>query len=683
MKSLWSDADAERMVDAYAAADVGRDVALRVYSTRLLGGVADLVLHGGGNTSVKTSETDLNGDLARVIRVKGSGWNMATIEPPGLPAVRLEPLLRLQTRETLSDEDMVNIQRANLLDFRSPNPSVETLLHAFLPHTFIDHTHSVAVLAVTNLPDGAERAMSVFGDRVAYVPYVMPGFALAKRTAEIWEANPDCDALILLKHGIFTMGATARDAYERMIELVSRAEAAVAGGTGRSLPPVVQTPPASSADLAPIIRGALALPEGDGQFRRWILEFRTGPNILRFVNGAEVHRYARAGVVTPDHIIRTKDQPLVLPAPPTDNLDGFAATVRAAVADYHDAYRQYFDRHNARFTPPKVPLDPAPRIILVPGYGFFAAGPTARDAQVTADVYETAITSILWAENLGSFESIAEADRFDMEYWSLEQAKLGKAVIKPLLRHVVFVTGGAGTIGRATVAAFLEEGAEVAFLDRDEARVVETVREMGPRVLGIPGDVTDPNQVAAAFNRICEQFGGVDVVVSNAGAAWEGRIGDLPDETLRRSFELNFFAHQCVAQHAVRVMRRQGTGGALLFNVSKQAVNPGEGFGAYGLPKAAALFLMRQYALDHGKEGIRANGVNADRIRSNLLTAALVASRARSRGIDEEAYFKDNLLRREVAAADVAQAFVHLALANKTTAGVTTVDGGNIAAALR
>ncbi|MEI7611237.1 MAG: SDR family oxidoreductase, partial [Rhodospirillaceae bacterium] len=270
-----------------------------------------------------------------------------------------------------------------------------------------------------------------------------------------------------------------------------------------------------------------------------------------------------------------------------------------------------------------------------------------------------------------------------MEYWSLEQAKLGKDTERPLARQVVIVTGGAGTIGFATGAAFRGEGAEVVLVDMNEAAAVEAAAKLGPHALGLGCDVTKPDQVRAVFDRVCERFGGVDVVVSNAGIALSGRIGDLAEETLRKSFEINFFAHQTVSQNAVRVMRRQGTGGCLLYNVSKQAVNPGPDFGAYGLPKAATLFLLRQYALDHGRDGIRTNGVNADRIRSGLLTPEMIAKRSTARGLDEREYMAGNLLSREVTADDVAQAFVHQALALRTTASITTVDGGNIAAALR
>ena len=679
MKSLWSDTDAAATVSRLAGRGIGEDVALRVYSSCLLGGDPNLVLHGGGNTSVKTEATDVLGDRVPVLRIKGSGWDLAALEPEGLPAVRLTPLLRARALPALDDLEMVNLLRTNLLDAAAPSPSVEVLTHAFLPHKFVDHSHSRAVLALTAQPNGEALCREAFGSRAGIVPYVRSGLPLAQAAARVYDADPSVEGLILLRHGVFTFGATAREAYERMIGLVGLAEERLAKGR-KSLVQVPALPaPPPLAEIAPILRGALAEDRGDGDWRRWVLDFRTGPDILSYVNAAELPRLAAEGVVTPDHVIRTKGWPLIAPLPADGDLDAFAKSVRAGIADYAGRYRAYYERNATGQTA----LDPLPRVILVPGLGLFGVGKSAADAAIAADIACSAALTIIDAEAVGRFQSLAEADLFEMEYWSLEQAKLGKDAEKPLARQVVIVTGGAGTIGFATGAAFRREGAEVVLVDMNEAAAVEAAAKLGLRALGLGCDVTKPEQVRAVFDRVCERFGGVDVVVSNAGVALSGRIGDLAEETLRQSFEINFFAHQTVSQNAVRVMRRQGTGGCLLYNVSKQAVNPGPDFGAYGLPKAATLFLARQYALDHGRDGIRANGVNADRIRSGLLTPEMIAKRSTARGLDEREYMAGNLLSREVTADDVAQAFVHQALALRTTASITTVDGGNIAAALR
>ena len=678
MQNLWSDTDAEAAVAQHAAKGIGRDLALRVYTTRLLGGEPKLVLHGGGNTSVKTRMADITGATIDVLCVKGSGWDMGTIEAPGLPAVRLDPLRELQGLQALSDEDMVNVQRSNLLDAKSPNPSVETLLHAFLPHIFIDHTHSNAVLALTDQPDGEALAADLYGKRAALVPYVMPGFALAKKTAEIAKAHPDVEGLILLKHGIFSMGATAEEAYVRMIDLVTMAEQRLAEATRKVFPGVsLPAEPATVAEVAPILRGLLSLPAKAGgreAAQRFVFEFRSNPAILAYVNGTEVARYSQQGPVTPDHAIRTKGTPMVTPAPEAGKLDAFKTATKAALEKFAADYHAYFARHNGKQIVAKKELDPIPRVVLVPGLGLFGVGNSAKDAKIAADLAETTVEVVTDAERLGTYECIPEPDIFDIEYWSLEQAKLSSAAEKPLARRIVVVTGGASGIGAATAAAFTRDGAEVVVLDRDVSKA---------KGFAIACDLTAPAEVRAAFDRIAATYGGVDIVVSNAGAAWQGRIGDVDEATLRQSFELNFWAHQSVAQNAVRIMRAQGLGGCLLFNASKQAVNPGPDFGPYGLPKAATLFLSRQYALDHGADGIRSNALNADRIRTGLLNDEMIAQRSKARGLSEADYMGGNLLGLEVTADDVAQAFVSLAKATKTTGAVITVDGGNIAASLR
>jgi len=699
MHSRWNDADARRAVETYARQGIAKDLALRTYTTRLLGSDPLLVLHGGGNTSVKAEMADLLGQMHEVLCVKGSGWDMGTIEPAGLPAVKLAPLRKLRGLERLADEDMVNFQRVNLLDSRAPNPSVETLLHAFLPHKFIDHTHAAAVLALVDQPNGEALVAEVYAGTMGLVPYAIPGFGLAKLAAQVYDAKPDVEGLILHKHGIFTFGADAREAYERMIAQVSRAEARLAKGRrnvfAAGVRPLASTSgqnlgagregadPALAAEVAPILRGAVAVKpaKAGDEPKQFVLDFRTGADIRNYVDGADLADYAQRGVVTPDHIIRTKNLPLILPAPEAGRLDDFAKAVRKAVADYATAYDAMFERQNARVGGVKTKLDASPRVALVPGVGLFGIGATVKDAAIAGDLAENAIRIITDAEAIGRYEPLGEADLFDVEYWSLEQAKLKGAVNKAFTGQVAAVTGAGSGIGLATARAFAAEGAAVAVLDLDGEAAAAAAKAVGG--LGLACDVTDRAQVRRTFQRVAEAFGGVDIVVSNAGAAWQGRIGEVADEVLRRSFELNFFAHQAVAQEAVRIMLKQGTGGALLFNVSKQAVNPGPDFGPYGLPKAATLALMRQYAIDYGAAGIRANGVNADRIRTGLLTDAMVASRAKARGLSEADYMGGNLLKREVTAADVAQAFVALAKARSTTGHIETVDGGNIAAALR
>ena len=684
MKSLWNAKDARKTVDRYAVLGVPEDLALRVYSTRLLGSDPSLVVHGGGNTSLKTVITDMVGERWDVLCVKGSGWDMATIEPAGLPAVKLGPLIKARKFAALSDEDMVKLQRANLIDPASPNPSVETLLHAFLPEIFVDHTHSAAVLSIVDQPDGAELCRDVFGDSMAVVPYVPPGFELSKVAADIYDSNPVVEGLILDKHGIFTFGETAETAYVRMIGQVGVAEAYIERGRVSVFisTPRLQ-PVAALKEVAPIIRGAVAETLGGGRYRRFILDFRTSPQIATFVNGTDLEDYATRGVSTPDLVIRIKQKPLITQYPAQDELARFQCDTRRRAADYAADYKRYFERCDALDEIDRIMLDPMPRVALVPGLGLFGIGRSCKDAAIAADIAEVWIEAVTGAERIGRFSPLEEKDLFKLEYWSLEQAKFKSVVGRPLSGQVAVITGGGGAIGAAIVRAFADAGAHVAVFDLDEAAADAAADAAGNAAIAVGCDVTDTQSVDAAFGEVLETFGGVDILVSNAGAAWAGEIGRIDEAQLRASFELNFFAHQRVAQAAVAIMLTQETGGTLLFNASKQAVNPGRNFGAYGLPKAATLFLSRQYALEYGSSGIRSNAVNADRIRSGLLTDTMVSERAAARGVSEAGYLAGNLLGQEVTADHVARAFLDLALGERTTAGVITVDGGNIEAALR
>jgi rhamnose utilization protein RhaD (predicted bifunctional aldolase and dehydrogenase)/NAD(P)-dependent dehydrogenase (short-subunit alcohol dehydrogenase family) len=714
VQNRWSEAAAREAIGRYGSQGVGEPLALRTYSARLLGADPELVLHGGGNTSVKTVVTGLLGEAIPVLCVKGSGWDLATIEPPGHPAVRLQPLQALRALESLSDEAMVAAQRQNLIDPAAPNPSVEALLHAFLPHPFVDHTHSTALLALADQPDAAQVCAEVYGDRVLLVPYVMPGFALAKACAAAWDGavarqNPDSiEGMVLLQHGLFSFGATAEQSYGRMIALVRLAEERLSKGE-RSLHAVaLPDQPAAAATLLPVLRGALArAAHGVGCPRRWGLCLRATPLTRAVTDDVRLVDWATRGVATPDHVIRTKAHPLVLPAPPAAadaegtsraaDLQAWRARVEAVLTTYIYDYQSYVSRQNGRVGGGKHPLDPLPRVLALPGVGLIGVGKGAVEAAVTADLAEAWAQTLLAAESIGRFQPVGEADTFDMEYWSLEQAKLGKAAEKPLARQVVVITGGAGAIGAATALAFASRGADVAVLDQDGEGARAVADRCGRGALALRCDVTDAGEVRTALGQVCAHFGGLDAVVSNAGAAWTGAMASLSDADLRACFELNFFAHQAVAQAALAIFRSQDAiglegphaesdgrlGGQLLFNVSKQALNPGPNFGAYGISKAALLALARQYALEEGAASVRVNAVNADRIRSGLLDEAMVRERAAARGVSEEVYMAGNLLGAEVRASDVAEAFVALAQLERTTGAVLTVDGGNVAAMVR
>jgi rhamnose utilization protein RhaD (predicted bifunctional aldolase and dehydrogenase)/NAD(P)-dependent dehydrogenase (short-subunit alcohol dehydrogenase family) len=684
MHSRWSDEHAHEYIQRYAGAPrSNQDLALRVYSSRLIGREPTLVLHGGGNTSVKTRLVDDTGELVDVLCVKGSGWDLGEIEPAGLPAVRLDTLAALRRLAALSDEDMVNAQRTRLLDASAPNPSVETLLHAFLPAKYIDHSHADAILALVDQPEAAAICEEVFGARLALVPYVMPGFALAKLAAEIAEQHPEAEGLLLLQHGLFTWGASARESYERHVAAVDAAERFIAdrrrkgGGDQAPVAASLSSSQVSLPSFAAELRGRL----GEGR-RRYFFEVRESPAIRRFVDREDLASVSQRGPVTPDHVIRTKATPLIVDlravAP-----EAQVPTLEAALAQFRADYLAYVQRQaQARPARTITALDPDPRVVLLPGAGaLIGLGTSAKAAAVAADLYEHTIDVIEAAEAVGRYQALPESDLFDMEYWSLEQAKLGKQKPRPLDGRVVYISGAARGIGAATARAFAQAGAALYLVDRD-AEALETLAS----ALGAASevlDVGDEQALRASVRRCAATYGGLDGIVSNAGVAPQAPIAECPTALLEASFAVNFFAHQWLASEAFGLLARQGMGGFLLFNASKAAFNPGPGFGPYALPKAALVALTKQYALEGGALGIRANAVNADRVRTDLMSSEEVERRAAARGLEVDAYFRSNLLSREVTASDVAEAFVHLALAPSTTGCVLTVDGGNIAASPR
>ncbi|MGV1956860.1 bifunctional aldolase/short-chain dehydrogenase [Agrobacterium sp. 22-214-1] len=682
MKSRWSEPEFKSVVDAYVARGINRDLAIRTYTTRLLGVDPELVLHGGGNTSVKTVFTEMDGSEVDVLCVKGSGWDMGTIEPQGLPAVRLDPLKAMVAFETLSDDDMVMLQRRLLLDPAAPNPSVEAILHGLLPFKHIDHTHANAIVSLTNQPHGEEIVRELFPDSII-VPYVMPGFDLARACDAAFRANPKGDGMILLKHGIFTWSEDPRQSYEDMIEKIDRAERRIAEGRPKPFKSVtIPARIATAADIAPILRGAIAIDTGiEGAPKRFVLEHRTNEKILDFCNAENVASLVRRGNATPEHVIHIKRFGVSLPAPVEGELEQWAETVRKAVSAYQAEYGDYFERNNARVGGIKHMLDPMPRVFYVAGIGLFAAGAARKNAIVGADVAEATISVITNAEGIDAFEALSEADLFDIEYWSLEQVKLTKVQEKPLTRQVAIVTGGASGLGLSVAEALKAEGAEVALFDISQQAVGREAKRIG--AFPVVCDVTSPESVDAAVASVAQHFGGVDILISNAGAAFQGKLLSVDEATFRKAFDLNFWGHHYMARAVVRVMEKQKTGGAIVFNVSKQAVNPGADFGPYGTSKAALMALMRQYAIEHGASGITSNAVNADRIRTGLMTDAMVQDRSKARGLTPEAYMRGNLVGREVTGTDVAAAFVHLAKARTSTGAVITVDGGNVAAMMR
>ncbi len=677
MKSKWNNKEANSFIKKFRNKKVDRDLALRIYTTQLLGNDPKVVLHGGGNTSVKSKFKTLLGNSTKIIYVKGSGKDMSNIEEDGFPSLELNNLLELEKLSKLNDFQMVNYQRKYMLDTSFPNASVETLLHAFLPHKYVDHSHSTAILSIIDQPNPVNICKKVFGDEVGIVPYIMPGFELAKKASEVFNKNKKVKGLILLNHGIFTFAEDAKTSYELMIKYISKAENELKKNKKSLKIKKYTENRISVADFSNLIRKNIATKKGD-DYEKKIVYFNNNNNLINKIFSHKNHKsFLNQGPVTPDHVIRIKSKPLVLDFSNKKNIN-FENEIEKAIRNYQQTYSKYFLR-NKKYNKNANILDLSPRIIIVKGMGIFSTGSSFKDAKIAMDVGLNSLSVILDAANYGTYKSIPEKEIFRMEYWPLELAKI-KTSTKRLLGNVVVITGGLGTIGYSIGNKFKNEGAEVVLLDIKNPKNTDlnlkdfTVFQC---------DVKNKNQITNIFNKISEKFGGIDVCISNAGFGIQRNLEDLDKKTLDKSLDVNFFAHHYISQLSVDIFKRQNTGGSLLYNLSKQAINPGSGFAAYGLGKAASFFLMKQNAVEFSKFGIRFNGVNADRIEGGFFPPKLLKARAKSRGLTVQEYLSGNMLKKAVTADDVAQAFYHLSVSLKTTACIITVDGGNIEASLR
>ena len=652
MESLWNDEDAARFP---APLDQ------RVYTSRLLGGDPSLVLHGGGNTSVKITEPDLFGEPVELLYVKGSGWDLRTIEPEGFAPVRMDVLLRLSQLESLSDARMARELRAATIDPAAPAPSVEAILHAILPHTFVDHTHPDALISVMNTPAGLERVREVYGEDVVIVPYVMPGFALARACERLYreQAGPDTQGMVLMHHGLFTFGATARGAYERMIELVDRAEAYLREHGAWEVPPASAEPPAVHAEGIARLRQAVSVAAG----RSLVLTTDAEPESLAFAQRGDLERVAASGPATPDHVIRTKRLPLI-----GRDVDAYAAS-----------YREYFEANAVRSTEPLTMLDPAPRVILDAELGLVTAGATASEAAVAGELYRHTIEIIGRAELLAEWQALPAEDIFDVEYWELEQAKLRHSSGSPLFGgEVVLVTGAASGIGRACVDAFRRRGAAVVGLDVDPS--VEDVAAR-PEYLGVVCDITSEAAVTKALAAAARAFGGLDMVVLNAGVFPPStRIAELSLDDWRAAIAVNLDANVTLMRETHGLLKLSPNGGRVVVNASKNVPAPGPGAAAYSASKAGLTQLARVAALEWGTDGIRVNVVHPNAVfDTGIWTQEVLEERARSYGLSVDEYKRANVLAVEVTSRDVAELVAELcgpAFA-KTTGAQVPVDGGN------
>ena len=650
MNSLWNEAEAAKSAS---------DLELRCYSSRLLGANPDLVLHGGGNTSVKSLEADITGEVQELLYVKGSGWDLASIAPAGFAPLRLQRLLKLAQLEQMTDVQMARELRAASINPAAPAPSVEAILHAIIPHKFVDHTHADALVTITNTPSGAARVREIYGDRVIVLPYVMPGFPLARVARAAWqrEAHAGTVGMVLLNHGLFTFADTARASYETMIALVSEAEAYLERQGAWTL----EEAEPHSAPAARVPISALRLEVSKAAGKPMILTRDPEPASLEFARREDVQRISQRGPATPDHVIRTKHLPLV----------------GRDVSAYMREYVAYFARQAGGAA--LQMLDPAPRIVLDPELGMLSAGASVKDAAIAQDIYRHTIQIISRSEQLGGWQALSENDLFAMEYWDLEQAKL-KSGVAPLefQGEVALVTGAASGIGKACAEALLERGAAVIGLDLNPA-VVGSFSNSA--FLGVSCDITDADAVMAALESGVNAFGGLDMLILNAGIfPKSARIADLESDVWLNAMRVNVEANLTLLRETYSLLKNAPNGGRVVVNASKNVPAPGPGAAAYSASKAALTQLARVAALEWGGDKIRVNIMHPDAVFDTALWAGgVLEARAQSYGLSLEQYKTKNVLKAEVSSRDVAALAVALcgrAFA-RTTGAQVPVDGGN------
>lgn len=693
MLSRWSDEDAQRFLDTYAGR-AGEDLARRTYTSRLLGQEPALVLHGGGNTSVKSTVTNALGEAVPAIFVKASGWDMATIEPDRHPAVDLEYLRRLRAVADLTDEAMINELRTHLFDHRAPTPSLETIVHAFLPHKFVDHTHADAILTLTNQAGGKGHVQAALGDDVIVLDYVAPGFKLARAVADAIEAQPAARAMVWMLHGIVTWAETARESYETMIELVTRAEEYAKSKATRPLqvPALTPVPEATGrvAVVAPILRGLLARRGGTDVAVRRPLVVRplVTSEVLGFVDSREGRVLSQSPPLTSDHLIRSRSLPLWIAEPRYDDPQALRAQLTAAIGEYADQYMRYVKRHAGADATPEQ-YDPLPRVVLMPGLGALCAGPDTQAAAIARDITEHTLAVKEQVAAMGSYQGLGEADRFKMEFREFQQAKVRRSET-PLGGHVALVTGAAGAIGAGICQALLENGCHVAVTDLAGERLDSLAADLGstygPRVIGVPLDVTDEASVAAAFAAVARTWGGVDLVIVNAGLAHVASLAEMELETFRKLERVNVEGTLLVLAEAARQFRHQACGGDIVLVSTKNVFAPGARFGAYSATKAASHQLARIASLELAEIDVRVNMVSPDAVfshgdRKSGLWAEVGPDRMKARGLSEaglEEYYRGrNLLKAKVTAEHVANAVLFFATRQTPTTGATIpVDGG-------
>jgi rhamnose utilization protein RhaD (predicted bifunctional aldolase and dehydrogenase)/NAD(P)-dependent dehydrogenase (short-subunit alcohol dehydrogenase family) len=651
MKNLWNDTDANQQ-QGYLAE--------RVYSSRLLGANADLVLHGGGNTSVKGVWKNIFGEDEETLYVKGSGSDLISIELKDFVPVRLKDMLKLSGLKTLSDMGMARELKLATLDPGFPAPSVEAIMHALIPYRFVDHTHADAIVAITNTANGEARIREIFGDEVIVLPYVMPGFDLAKLCAEIFprQATARTIGMVLMNHGIFSFGDTAKQSYDRMIALVGRAEDYLNKNAKLTAAKEIASKP-DWLDL-PELRKKVSAAAGFPMLMR----SNTSNSALAFARHPKVESISQRGPATPDHVIRTKRVPM------------FGRDVGA----YTYAYRTYFEKNAKSAKQPLTMLDPAPRVIVDPEFGLVTAGRSARDTKIAEDIYLHTMDIILRGEALGGYQALGEADLFNMEYWDLEQAKLKKAgAPKAFAGEVVLVTGAASGIGKACVQSFLNRGAVVVAVDVNPA--VESLYRNREDYLGITADLTSLEAIKEIRLQILRHYGGMDMLILNAGIFPGGKkIEALFDGEWRKVMSVNLDSNLAIMRELHPLLKAAPKYGRVVVIGSKNVPAPGPGAAAYSASKAALTQLARVAALEWGADAIRINLVHPNAVfDTGIWTDEVLQQRATHYGMTVDEYKRNNVLHEEVSSKDVAELTAEMCgvLFAKITGAQIPIDGGN------